>query len=80
MRCLHCHHENREGARFCDHCGTPLTGTPTAVTLPSLPPQSQAPLQYTPDHLVEKILTSSSLFLKAFSSTGGSADRSRNSI
>jgi class 3 adenylate cyclase len=83
MRCPHCQHDNREGARFCaacgsslapkcpacgrqpppearfcDHCGTPLTGTPTAVILPSLAPPSQAPLQYTPDHLVEKILTS----------------------
>jgi Adenylate and Guanylate cyclase catalytic domain/Double zinc ribbon len=82
MRCPHCQHENREGARFCaacgrsfaapcpacgsepplgaafDHCGTPLTGTTTAATPPSLAPRPQTPQAYTPAHLAEKILTS----------------------
>jgi Double zinc ribbon/Adenylate and Guanylate cyclase catalytic domain len=27
VRCPHCEHENREGARFCEACGEPLTQT-----------------------------------------------------
>jgi predicted amidophosphoribosyltransferase len=27
MRCPHCQHENREGARFCEACGGPLPQT-----------------------------------------------------
>ena len=31
MRCPSCGNENREGARFCDSCGTELTAAPTPV-------------------------------------------------
>jgi predicted ATPase/class 3 adenylate cyclase len=48
MRCAGCQHENPEGARFCNGCGTRLTATASAA----------APQSYTPPHLAEKILTS----------------------
>ncbi|MEE8301092.1 MAG: zinc ribbon domain-containing protein, partial [Candidatus Tectomicrobia bacterium] len=32
MQCPQCQHENREGAKFCDECGTALTGQPSAAS------------------------------------------------
>jgi hypothetical protein len=82
MRCPHCQHRNREGARFCaacgsvfaspcpvcgtpppgaafcDHCGTPLSGTTTAATPPSLVARPQTPQAYSPRYFADKILTS----------------------
>lgn len=37
MICPHCNAENREGAKFCDECGTRLT--PVAVELPAIEPE-----------------------------------------
>ena len=56
--CPGCGSEPPLGAAFCDHCGTPLTGTTTAATPPSLAPRPQTPQAYTPAYLAEKILTS----------------------
>ena len=48
MRCPACQHDNPDGARFCNGCGTSLTAAnPAAV-----------PQAYTPPHLADKILTS----------------------
>jgi class 3 adenylate cyclase/tetratricopeptide (TPR) repeat protein len=48
MRCPACQHDNPDGARFCNGCGTRLTAAnPAAV-----------PQAYTPPHLADKILTS----------------------
>ena len=33
MKCQHCGHENRDGAKFCDECGSPLA--------PAVPPPSE---------------------------------------
>jgi class 3 adenylate cyclase len=49
--CPTCGFANPPGFAFCGQCATPLTERPTE-------PQPQAPLSYTPSHLVEKILTS----------------------
>ena len=37
MICPHCNAENREGAKFCDECGTRLT--PATVELPAIDPE-----------------------------------------
>ena len=37
MICPHCNAENREGAKFCDECGTRLT--PASVELPAIDPE-----------------------------------------
>jgi class 3 adenylate cyclase len=57
-KCPVCGSEPPPGAVFCDHCGTPLTGTTTAGAHPPLAPRPQTPQAYTPTHLAEKILTS----------------------
>lgn len=53
MRCSRCHFENRETAKFCPECGQQLGNLPDDTRFAS--PQS-----YTPKHLAEKILTTSS--------------------
>jgi class 3 adenylate cyclase len=64
MQCSQCQHENPEGAKFCNECGTSLTShTPAPQpTQPATPPATvpKPPLAYTPQHLTEKILTSRS--------------------
>jgi class 3 adenylate cyclase/tetratricopeptide (TPR) repeat protein len=50
-RCPQCGFDNPPGFAFCGQCATPLTELPPAS-------RPQAPLSYTPSHLVEKILTS----------------------
>ena len=56
-KCPACGSEPPPGAAFCDHCGTPLTGTTTAAAPPPLHLDPRRP-GYTPTHLAEKILTS----------------------
>lgn len=46
MICPHCNAENREGAKFCDECGTRLT--PATVELPAIDPEP------TPDEEAEE--------------------------
>src|SRR4029453_1071683 len=46
------------GATFCDHCGTPLTGTTIIATPPTFAAPPQMPQAYTPQYLAEKILQS----------------------
>jgi len=50
MRCPHCQHETREGARFCGTCGASLDRG-------GAPARPRDPRAYTPRHLAEKILT-----------------------
>jgi class 3 adenylate cyclase len=50
-RCPQCGFDNPPGFGFCGQCATPLTEQPPAS-------RPQAPLSYTPSHLVEKIMTS----------------------
>src|SRR5438132_7469628 len=50
--CPSCGHANRAAAKFCEECGTRL-GSAAASAEPS-----RAPRDYTPRHLVEKILAS----------------------
>ncbi len=50
MRCSACRNENPEPARFCMHCGGPLTGEVRAG--------ERTPGAYTPAHLSRRILTS----------------------
>jgi hypothetical protein len=60
QRCLHCGFANPLQAKFCRQCAALLIGSlPAAAPLPDAP-FSQAPLSYTPAHLVEKIPTSRS--------------------
>jgi class 3 adenylate cyclase len=54
MRCPHCRHANRDGARFCDACGASLAGGSTG------PAQSADVRAYTPAHLIERVLTTRS--------------------
>ncbi|HYC56776.1 MAG TPA: adenylate/guanylate cyclase domain-containing protein [Candidatus Binatia bacterium] len=71
MRCPHCQHENQEGARFCQECGTSLTPDCTSCGA-RLPAGAKfciecgtrvagvvapiPPRSMTPAHLVDKIL------------------------
>jgi class 3 adenylate cyclase len=48
MTCPSCQHPNREGARFCEQCATPLSAT------------ERDPRAYTPRHLADKILKAKS--------------------
>ncbi|MBI3768552.1 MAG: AAA family ATPase [Deltaproteobacteria bacterium] len=73
MQCLRCRHDGPEAAKFCAECGAPLTATCGSCNV-TLPPgakfcaecgqpalrtvSAQEPRAYTPNHLVEKILTS----------------------
>ena len=52
--CLSCQHPNQPASRFCNNCGNPL-GTTTATPRPS---RYSTPQDYTPRHLIEKILAS----------------------
>jgi class 3 adenylate cyclase len=56
--CSACGFENPPGFKFCGQCGGDLTasGAPT----PSAPTPDRAPVDYTPKHLADKILTSRS--------------------
>lgn len=54
MQCPQCGGPNRDGARFCDACGTRLGD---AVAAPAAPVYA-SPAAYTPRHLAERILTS----------------------
>jgi class 3 adenylate cyclase len=72
MRCPRCKFDNPPEMKFCGQCATPLTGScPTCgfanppgfafcgqCATPLTEPQPQAPRNYTPSHLAEKILTS----------------------
>jgi hypothetical protein len=61
MRCPHCDFANPPQAKFCGQYAAPLSGSlPGCIPSPSAP-YSQAPLNYTPAHLVEIILTSHSV-------------------
>jgi class 3 adenylate cyclase len=53
VRCPQCGADTLPQAKFCAECGTPLTAQPPAPS--TVPPPS--PLRYTPEYLVEKILT-----------------------
>jgi class 3 adenylate cyclase len=57
-KCPACGSQPPPGATFCDHCGTPLTGTTTAAALPTFAAPPLMPQAYTPQHLAEKILQS----------------------
>jgi Double zinc ribbon len=58
LKCPACGSQPPPGAAFCDHCGTPLTGTTTAATSSLLSPRPRTPQAYTPTHLARKILPS----------------------
>lgn len=51
-RCPSCGQVARSGARFCDRCGTTIGSLPSEH-----PPDSRAPVSYTPHHLAKRILT-----------------------
>src|SRR5206468_5044370 len=53
--CPACGRVNPSGSRFCNECGTPLTGQST-VQHPASSISSQSPASYTPRHLAERIL------------------------
>src|SRR5262245_59866585 len=53
MECPHCQHDNHEGTRSCDACGTPLDGL-LACCGRAAGFDARA---YTPRHLAETILT-----------------------
>src|SRR5262245_66446491 len=52
LRCPACGHGHRERARFCDQCGAALAAAPGRP--------GEAPRDYTPRHLAERILTTRS--------------------
>ena len=71
MRCSRCGHENKEGARFCNECGSKLEIICAACATPNPPgskfcsgcgslltaqPPAPGPLTYTPQHLAQRIL------------------------
>ena len=59
MRCARCAHENAAGVKFCGECGARLDGAPDAAPAAATD-RYGSPESYTPKHLAEKILTSSS--------------------
>jgi len=69
MQCPRCHQQNRQGRRPCSECGASLAlaclsrgfsnGQPLGSSQ-SPTAQSTSPESYTPKHLAEKILTSTS--------------------
>lgn len=58
-RCAHCDRANTPDSNFCSHCGMPLQESETAGAS-GPPPTTRNPRSYTPNHLVEKIITSRS--------------------
>ena len=71
MQCPRCQHDNPAGQKFCGECGGPLTSTCQSCGAANPPAQkfcgacgtalgarAATPDNYTPKHLVEKILTS----------------------
>ena len=58
--CLNCGFVSPPGFAFCGQCGTALAWQTPASAPPPLAPRSQVPRRYTPSHLAEKILTSTS--------------------
>lgn len=54
MQCIRCRQENPPQAKFCLECGQPLTARSPAQG------RLRSPEAYTPQHLIEKILTSRS--------------------
>jgi class 3 adenylate cyclase/tetratricopeptide (TPR) repeat protein len=55
IACAACGNRNSPANRFCDACGTALSGAPPLQALPS------TPRVYTPPHLADKVLTSRSV-------------------
>ncbi len=53
MTCQGCGHQNSARAKFCEECGSSLLAQAAAERA-----ADRAPRDYTPKHLVEKILTS----------------------
>ena len=51
VTCAACSHANPPASRFCNGCGAELE-----PARPGEAPETQAPRDYTPRHLVEKIL------------------------
>ena len=62
MICPHCNAENREGAKFCDECGTRLT--PATVELPAIDPEPSSD-EEAEEHAVEDAGTSGDELLSA---------------
>ena len=62
MICPHCNAENREGAKFCDECGTRLT--PATVELPAIDPEP-SPDEEAEERAVEDAGTSGDELLSA---------------
>src|SRR5712671_5306418 len=57
MRCSHCKHDNKDGAKFCNECGAslPIQPQPQVLGSKSPIPNTQPPRSYTPPHLAERI-------------------------
>ena len=56
MRCPSCGNENREGARFCDSCGTELTAAPAAVEARPEPLPADVPSEIAGRYRVRRFL------------------------
>ena len=56
MRCPSCGNENREGARFCDSCGSELTGETAAVESRQEPLPSDVPTEIAGRYRVKRFL------------------------
>jgi class 3 adenylate cyclase/transcriptional regulator with XRE-family HTH domain len=56
--CPTCGAQNVPGAKFCGTCGVPLAEQPSSLQPQPFSSRLQTPLNYTPVHLAEKILTS----------------------
>jgi len=63
MRCASCDHDNRDAAKFCEECGTPVAPPPPSSRRPVGTSESGRPLavsrdprSYTPKHLADRIL------------------------
>ena len=62
MRCPQCAHGNAPASKFCQECGAALMGAPAGSPAPPAAAATRyaSPEAYTPKHLADKILTSSS--------------------